>query len=69
MLEAFSENKRTYASYENAKKVIDSLEDGNYTWCICVNSEGRFFPHIILNGTREFNFHYFIEKGCCVTIT
>ena len=68
-IEAFKDNKRTYASYKNAKKIIDNLDiNGDFSWMIGVTEEGRYFPHVTIHGTRENNFRYLINQGCCVTI-
>jgi len=68
-IEAFPRPTRTYKTYMKAKKIITSLEDGNYKWSIICTEEGRYFPHIFLSTKNTHLSHfYFIEKGCCVTM-
>lgn len=70
MRQAFKNPTKTYASYKNAKKVIDGLEDGDYSWSIMATEEGRFFPHVSYPAaTTNLSHFYFIEKGCCVSVT
>jgi len=65
----FKDASRTYASYANAKKVIDKLVDDNYAWMIIATEGGRFVPHILLsNRTCQLSHFYFLEKGCCVNL-
>lgn len=68
-IEAFPRPTRTYKTYMKAKKIINSLEDGNYKWSICCTEDGRYFPHISFYPKNNTLSHfYFIEKGCCVTM-
>lgn len=67
-MQLFENPSKTYKTYANAKKVIDKLEDGNWRWHIAVTEEGRFFPVIYIDNAQEFNFHYFINQGCCVKV-
>jgi hypothetical protein len=67
MRQQFKNTTRTYASWKNAKKVIDGLIDGNFAWMIASTEEGRFFPVVMID-LKNSNFHYFIDKGCCVQV-
>lgn len=65
MRELFENPSKTYKTRANAKKVIDALDDGDFSWSIGVTEEGRFFPIVYID-TSKLNFHYFINRGCCV---
>jgi len=75
MREQFSTPSHTYKTYVNATKIIDALEDGDYSWHVAVTRNGRFYPVISmreptvrLHNGGEANFHYFIENKCCVWV-
>ena len=68
-IQLFKDNKRTYASWQNAKKIIDNLDiEGNYMWQIGATEDGRFYPHVMIENTQDINFHYLINQGCCVSL-
>jgi len=66
MRQQYKNVTRTYATWANAKKIIDKLEDGDFHWLIAASEDGRFFPVVFLESGCGLNHHYFIHKGCCV---
>lgn len=67
MRQQFKDTDRTYKTYANAKKIIDSLPDDRFSWLIATTEDGRYFPVIFLSDRIcELSYHYLINKGCCV---